>query len=144
MKKVGIIGCGHISDTHIKAWNKSVNSRVFGLFDISKDLMSTKAKKYSIGNTFTSLDEMIKECDVLDVCTPPHTHFAICKQIIEARKDLLIEKPLVTDVEEWSQLKELIEKHDVKVGLCHNLKFDGMRLCHMNFTSHITLPVGLS
>jgi len=123
-KKLGIIGCGHISDTHIKSWKKTANSEVFGLFDLSTELMDAKSQKYGIGNTFSSLDDIINECNVLDVCTPPHTHFAICKQIIEAGKDLLIEKPLVTNVEEWVELKSLIEKHNVKVGLCHNLKFN--------------------
>ena len=124
MKKIGIIGCGHISDTHIKSWKQAANSEVYGLFDLSEDLVNKKAKKYSIGKTYNSLEAIIKECDVLDVCTPPHTHFAICKQIIEAKKDLLIEKPLVTNVEEWEQLKKLINTNGVKVGLCHNLKFN--------------------
>jgi predicted dehydrogenase len=123
-KKIGIIGCGHISDTHIKSWKKTANSEVYGLFDLSKDLVNKKANKYSISKTYHSLEAIIKDCDVLDVCTPPHTHFAICKQIIQAGKDLLIEKPLVTDVGEWEELKILIEKHQVKVGLCHNLKFN--------------------
>lgn len=124
MKKVGIIGCGHISDTHIKAWKKSKNSEVHALFDISEELMSQKAKKYNITNTFTSLSAIIEQCDVLDVCTPPHTHFDICKQVIVGGKDLLIEKPLVTDTAEWDELKKLIDTHGVKVGLCHNLKFN--------------------
>jgi predicted dehydrogenase len=123
-KKVGIIGCGHISDTHIKSWGKSTNSKVFGLFDLDKELVDNKASKYGIANTYDNLEAIIYDCDVLDVCTPPHTHFSICKQIIVAGKYLLIEKPLVTDVSEWNQLKELIIKHDVKVGLCHNLKFN--------------------
>ena len=123
-KKIGIIGCGHISDTHIKAWKKAKNSTVFGLFDINEDLLTSKATKYGVANTYNSLSEIIADCDVLDVCTPPQTHFDICMQIITAGKDLLIEKPLVTDVDEWEQLKKAIETNKVKVGLCHNLKFN--------------------
>jgi predicted dehydrogenase len=123
-RKIGIIGCGHIADTHIKSWAKTANSSVYGLFDLSNDLAVKKASKYKVKHTYNKLEDIIRECDVLDVCTPPHTHFVICKQIIEAGKDLLIEKPLVTDVGEWELLKELISKHDVKVGLCHNLKFN--------------------
>ena len=123
-KKIGIVGCGHISDTHIKSWNKTKNSEVVALFDINKELLETKAKKYGITNTYTSLEEIIDACEVLDVCTPPQTHFSICLQIINAGKDLLIEKPLVTDVDEWEQLKKAIDEKGVKVGLCHNLKFN--------------------
>lgn len=123
-KKVGIIGCGHISDTHIKSWKKAENSEVFGLFDISKDLAQSKRDKYNVGKVYANLEDMIRDCDVLDVCTPPQTHYDICLQVIRAKKDLLVEKPLVTDVDQWESIKQEIEKYGVRIGICHNLKFN--------------------
>ncbi len=122
-KKLGIIGCGHISDTHIKSWKKTKNTEVHGLFDLDKGLAESKRSKYNVGIVYEDLDKMIDECDVLDVCTPPQSHFDICMQIIKAGKDLLIEKPVVTDVAQWNTIKEAIEAAGVKVGVCHNLKF---------------------
>lgn len=124
MKKVGIIGCGHISDTHIKSWKKTKNSQVHGLFDLSRELADKKRAKYNVGSVYDDIDKIIADCDVLDVCTPPQSHFDICMKVIEAGKDLLIEKPVVTDVEQWKTIKGAIEKANVKVGVCHNLKFN--------------------
>ncbi|MGW8121953.1 Gfo/Idh/MocA family protein [Roseivirga echinicomitans] len=124
MKKVGIIGCGHISDTHIKSWKKTKNSVIHGLFDLSTELAEKKRAKYNVGTVYQDLDKLIAECDVLDVCTPPQSHFDICMQIIKAGKDLLIEKPVVTDVEQWKTIKAAVEEAGVKLGVCHNLKFN--------------------
>jgi predicted dehydrogenase len=122
--KVGIIGCGHISDTHIKSWKKTKNSLVWALFDINEKMAKAKAQKYGIEKVYTDLDQLIEECDVLDLCTPPQTHYEICLSIIRAGKHLLAEKPLVTDVNQWNTIKAEIEEAQVKMAVCHNLKFN--------------------
>lgn len=122
-KKVGIVGCGHISDTHIKSWGHASNSKVTGLFDLNEELLNKKSKKYSIP-IYSDLQDLINDCDILDVCTPPHTHLDICLQIIKSKKDFLVEKPLVTDTQDWEILKEEINKSNVKFAVCHNLKFN--------------------
>jgi len=121
--KVGIIGCGHISDTHIKSWKKTNNSEVVSVFDVIKDLVSQKAAKYNIRNISASIEEIVGKCDVLDVCTPPKTHFDIAMKVIDAGKHLLIEKPIVTDINEWEILKKAIIEKGIKFSVLHNLKF---------------------
>jgi predicted dehydrogenase len=124
LRKVGIIGCGHISTAHLKSWKKAKHSEVIAVFDINRSLAEEKARKFNIPSVYTDLAEVIEACDVLDVCTPPQTHYAICKQIIEAGRDLIVEKPLVTDVTQWLELKKLVEEKDVKMAVLHNLKFN--------------------
>ena len=109
MKSVGVIGCGHISNTHIRSWKKARYSTVAGLFDVSEDMAKTKADKFSVPKVYTDLDQIIADCDILDVCTPPATHYDIAEKVIQAGKDLIIEKPLVTDTESWLQLKSQLE-----------------------------------
>lgn len=121
--KVGIIGCGHISDTHIKSWKKTAGSEVVSVFDVNADLAKQKASKYGISDISATVEEIIAKCDVLDVCTPPKTHFDIAMKVINAGKHLLIEKPIVTDISEWETIKEAINKKGVKFGVLHNLKF---------------------
>src|SRR5690606_391112 len=69
------------------------------------------------------LKEIIDQCDVLDVCTPPHTHYPIVQDIIEAGKHMIVEKPLVTDADEWEILKRAIQKSNIKFAVLHNMKF---------------------
>lgn len=121
--KIGIIGCGHISDTHIKSWKKAPHSEIIGVFDLSKELMQAKASKYSISKTYDQLEALIEDADVLDICTPPQTHFDICMKVAAAGKHMLVEKPLVTDVQQWEQIKQAVNQNKITLVVLHNLKF---------------------
>jgi predicted dehydrogenase len=121
--KVGIIGCGHISDSHIKSWRKANYGVVFGVFDLNEELARKKAEKYAIDRVYSNLDKIIEDCDILDVCTPPGTHFEIAMKIIKSGKHLLIEKPIVTDLAQWELLKSNLRNSNSKLAVLHNLKF---------------------
>jgi predicted dehydrogenase len=120
---VGIIGCGKISSAHIKSWAKVDGFTIGGLFDVNRQLAEERAKEFSIGKVFETLDQLIAECDVVDVCTPPQTHAAISRQVLTAGKHLLIEKPVVTEVADWDSLVELVKRSPGKLAVIHNLKF---------------------
>ncbi|MBB4080228.1 putative dehydrogenase [Lewinella aquimaris] len=121
--KVGIIGCGHISDTHIKSWQKAKHSTPYAVFDISREAAEAKAAKYGIPEVYTDIEEIITACDVLDVCTPPQTHFDIVMKIIASGKHLIVEKPLVTDIDQWEKIKAALKDSPSKISVLHNLKY---------------------
>lgn len=121
--KVGLVGCGHISVTHLKAWRKTEGCQVYGVFDVSRALAEKRAREFRIRKIYDDLGSLIDECDVIDVCTPPQTHSEIALQAIEAGRHLVIEKPLVTDVSEWDQLQERLSHSPGKITVVHNLKY---------------------
>jgi predicted dehydrogenase len=125
MKKhsVGIIGCGKISSAHLQAWSKLDGFTVGGVFDVNRKLAEERAREFSVSRVFESLDSLIAECDVVDVCTPPQTHAAISRQVLTAGRHLLIEKPVVTEVADWDSLVELVKRSPGKLAVIHNLKF---------------------
>jgi predicted dehydrogenase len=96
---------------------------VQGVFDVSPELAQKRAAQFGIPTIYPTLDTLIAACDVVDVCTPPHTHAAIARQVIAAGKHLLIEKPLVTDAADWDALLALLESSPSKIAVVHNLKF---------------------
>ena len=57
--KVGIFGCGHISDTHIKSWKKTKHSEVHGVFDLSADLVNKKEE--SKAKAETALNDFLQK-----------------------------------------------------------------------------------
>lgn len=121
--KVGIVGCGVISGAHIKAWRKTETCRVEGVFDVGKELAEKRAKEFQISRVFENLDDLIEACDVVDICTPPHTHAEIAIKTVRAGKHLLIEKPLVTQIGEWDELQKEAERTQANITVIHNLKF---------------------
>ncbi|MEZ4362732.1 MAG: Gfo/Idh/MocA family oxidoreductase [Kofleriaceae bacterium] len=121
--RVGIIGCGKISSAHLKAWRRIAGFSVGGVFDVNRALAEERAKEFSVDRVFGTLDELLAECDVVDVCTPPQTHAAISRQVLTAGRHLLIEKPVVTEVADWDSLVELVKRSPGKLAVIHNLKF---------------------
>ena len=120
---IGLVGCGHISVTHLKAWKKLTNCEVRGVFDLNQELAAKRAQEFAVPKIYTDLNELIADCDVLDVCTPPQTHAKIAQQIIAAGKNLVIEKPLVTNVADWEMLLAALETSPSKIAIVHNLKY---------------------
>ena len=121
--RVGIVGCGHISQTHLQGWRKQAGARVVGVFDVNRELAQKRARDYGVPLIYDDLATLIAACDVVDVCTPPQTHSKISQQVLKAGRHLLIEKPLVTEVADWLQLQAAARRAQRNVTVVHNLKF---------------------
>ena len=121
--KIGIIGCGHISTTHLHGWSKIKSATVSMVFDLNSALAQGQARKFSVPTVASSLEQIIESCDVLDVCTPPASHAKIALSVVEAGKHLLIEKPIVIDPADWDLIKKVAISNRSKVAVVHHMKF---------------------
>jgi predicted dehydrogenase len=121
--RVGLVGCGVIAPAHLKAWQKVKSCSVQGVFDLNRELATKRAKEFNIVTIYDTLEALIAENDIVDVCTPPQSHSQIAQQVIAAGRYLIIEKPLVTDVADWDKLVALLGDKPEKITVIHNIKF---------------------
>ena len=119
---VGLVGCGLISEAHLKAWAKTDGFKVRGVLDLDRTMAQKRADQFGIGTVFDRLEDAIGQCDVIDVCTPPASHAKIAEQALGAGKHIVMEKPLVTDVADWDRISKLVTSQ-TKIAVIHNLKF---------------------
>ncbi len=122
-KKVGLIGCGNISLTHLKAWQKTAGCAVEGVYDLNKEMAASVAKQFNIRKVYDSMESLLDECQVVDLCTPPETHREIIKKAAEKGCHILTEKPIVTELEDWQAIKHAVSEAGVKIAVIHNQKF---------------------
>ena len=120
---VGILGCGHIAPTHVRAWKKDSRFSVRGVFDLNHELAQGLASRMAAGAVFDSSEQLISDSDVVDICTPPATHFPLIEAAIAERKHIVVEKPVVIDEGEWRRVLALLEHHDASFSVIHHLKF---------------------
>ncbi|MEM7482271.1 MAG: Gfo/Idh/MocA family oxidoreductase [Acidobacteriota bacterium] len=120
---VGLIGAGHISETHLKAWQRARGCRVTGIFDLDRESAQRRAERFGIDRVYDDLDAMLDAVQVVDICTPPATHAGLLRQAAERRLHILVEKPVVIWAAEWDELKPLFEASPGKLGVLHNLQF---------------------
>jgi predicted dehydrogenase len=123
VQHVGIVGCGLISEAHIKAWKKTPGFAVRGVIDTNTEQARKRAGEYQIETVYDRLDQLIAECDVVDVCTPPQSHAAIALQAVAGGRHLVMEKPVVTDVADWEKLAASVKDAGTKLAVIHNAKF---------------------
>ncbi len=121
--RVGLVGCGHIAGSHLRGWNRAHGGKVAGVLDLDRALASGLARKFGVENVYDDLHELLDDCDVVDICTPPQSHAAILTSAIEAGRQPVIEKPVVIDIAEWEVLVDRIRAAELELPVAHHMKF---------------------
>lgn len=91
----GIIGTGFAAGFHIEALKRVYGSsiNIVGAFSRNAGNAQNFSEKYVVP-VYSDLEELIENCDVLHICTPPVTHESLAVRILNKGKHVIIEKPL--------------------------------------------------
>jgi predicted dehydrogenase len=117
--KVGILGCGAISEIYLKCLTGDLGDRVEVV--AIADVMAQSAKKR--GEQFnlptTAPDELMSRSDVQLIAnlTPAPVHYATTKSILNAGKHVYSEKPLALTWEEGVELVELAKRKNLRLSV---------------------------
>ena len=115
---VGIIGCGHIAEHHLRFISKLEDARIVALADPVLSNAERFAEEYKCANVYGSHLEMMKSVrlDVVHILTPPEFHYGQAMDAIDRRIHVLLEKPCTIHPHE---LEDLYTRADAKgVLLC--------------------------
>ncbi len=117
--KTSIVGCGNISDIYLK--NLSGVFSVIdlkGCTDIYPERVKEKQDEYGFEKAYKDLDEMLgdSEIEIVLVLTQPPYHYEICKKVLEAGKNVYVEKPLSLTKKQGAELKALADKKGLLAG----------------------------
>lgn len=123
MLKIGVVGAGHLGKIHIKCIKLINEFELVGFFDTDLKTSIEVEKKYGI-KSYSSIEQLIDQVDVLDIVTPTLSHFEIAKKCVQASKHIFIEKPITHSVEEAKSLISLSAEANVKVQIGHVERFN--------------------
>ncbi|MCO4293647.1 Gfo/Idh/MocA family oxidoreductase [Solitalea sp. MAHUQ-68] len=93
--KFAVVGCGHIGKRHAEMILRNPEAELVALIDI-KDCSSLKIDQFNVP-FFQSLEEFLSSeipVDVINIATPNGYHASQALKCLEARKNVVIEKPL--------------------------------------------------
>jgi predicted dehydrogenase/nucleoside-diphosphate-sugar epimerase len=124
--KIGIVGCGLNSDYHINFARTYPGIEIAGIVDRDEQKAKDCAQKYNIQGIFASIKDLVERSkpDVVHIVTPPKTHYALAKEAILLKCNVLVEKPLALNLQEAQELYDLADHHNVKLCTMHNHFFD--------------------
>ncbi|KFC62393.1 Myo-inositol 2-dehydrogenase [Devosia sp. LC5] len=114
--RVGLIGAG-IAQRHLAGynWNKDL-FEVPVLCSLDEDRGRQAVAEYGVGEYTSDVETLFArdDLDVIDICTPPDSHFALSKRAIEAGKHVICEKPLFGSIADVDAMSEIVGKTDRK------------------------------
>jgi predicted dehydrogenase len=123
MTKVLLLGLGRWGANHLR----NLNSMPIELYVAEvgdKQLEPARKLGLPAGRLTTNYKTLIGQVDCVVIVTPAQSHFPLCKEFLEAGKDVFVEKPLTLDNEESKLLAELADKHKRILQVGHILRFD--------------------
>ncbi|SFI74133.1 Gfo/Idh/MocA family protein [Myroides guanonis] len=123
MLKVGVLGAGHLGKIHLRLLNQSTKYVLVGFYDPNQDNANKVSEEFGY-RSFSSIEELIKEVDVVDIVTPTLSHFDCAKLAIKAGKHVFLEKPITNTVAEAEELIALTKTHGVKGQVGHVERFN--------------------
>jgi len=115
---VGIVGTGWVSDEYIRAFLMNPNTEIRGICSRTIEKAESKKKQHNLeqSSLYTDYEKMVsqKDIDIICILTPNFKHAEQTIIAAEAKKNIIIEKPLATD---WNDMKKMQKAvHDNNVN----------------------------
>lgn len=123
MKKISVIGTGHLGGIHVKLWNENENVELAGIYEPKTERAKAVSEKFDC-KAFTSLDDAIAESDAVTIAAPTVNHFEIAAKCIKSGKHCLIEKPITATYEEAMELIGISKEHNAVIQVGHVERFN--------------------
>lgn len=121
---VGMIGLGTVARDHLLALSINPKTNLRAVCDIDSDRVKEVASDFG-ANGYTDYREMLakENLDWVHVCTPVRSHFEITSDVINEGIDVLVEKPITDDLEDYESLAEQAEAAGVRLTEVHSALF---------------------
>lgn len=114
--KIGVIGCGMISDAYFKAAQSFPMIEVVACADILPERSQKKAELYGIKALTNEQLLAEDEIEIVVNLTPPQVHSMIDIDALNAGKHVYSEKPFGVDFDDASKVIALAKEKGLRVG----------------------------
>ncbi|QIW99617.1 hypothetical protein AMS68_005135 [Peltaster fructicola] len=110
-----IVGTNWITDTWITAAQKTGSFQLHAVYSRTRETAEKFGSRYGCTKYYTSLDELAadKDLQLVYIASPNNLHYEQAKQMIEAGKHILLEKPATSTVAELEDLFRLAKHKGV-------------------------------
>jgi len=117
-KKIGLLGLGHLGKIHLKCLHNTPFT-VLGAYDPDDGAFEHAERAGIKLQRFQDPLDLVKASDCVDIVSPTMYHYELAAMACREGKDVFIEKPVTTTVEESESLLEIQKLHNVIVQVGH-------------------------
>ena len=121
--KVGVIGVGALGWHHARLYKECDQAELVGVYDLNEESGRQVAEK--LNTTFyKSPAALLEAVDAVSIAVPTHLHFEIGQRVIEAKKHILMEKPLTEFLDHGRKLIEMAKENNCIIQVGHVERFN--------------------
>jgi 2-alkyl-3-oxoalkanoate reductase len=125
VRRVGIIGAGHISEFHMRALSRVPTAQVVGIVDADQGRAKALCDKWGIARPFTNTRDLYEMgIGVVHVLTPPSSHATLTLDALNRGCHVYVEKPLATSAEDCDRIIAAAEVNRRTVCVGHSFLRD--------------------
>ncbi len=121
--RVGVVGVGHIGTNHARLYAGVENGEFTAIYDTDGAKAEQVAREFGT-TAASSLKDFAARIDAASIATPTSSHFEVARELLEAGKHLLIEKPIAENTADASALAELAAKRQLVLQVGHVERFN--------------------
>ncbi len=124
--RIALVGIGYWGPNIASSMEATGRAEMAWLCDINPDNLARAAKGRPDVPTTADIKEILNDpsVDAVAVSTPTATHFDIARQVLEAGKHVLVEKPLTATSGEAAELTRLAEAKGLVLMVGHVFLFN--------------------
>ena len=114
----GVVGVGYLGQHHARIYSELENAELVGVCDASPERAREIAEKYGC-RVFGSVEELGRACRAVSVAVPTDRHAETAIPLLGLGCDLLIEKPICTNVEDAELIAKTARDNGLIVQVGH-------------------------
>jgi predicted dehydrogenase len=119
--KVGIVGVGSMGTTHAAGWTETP-AEIVGFAAETQQEAGKISMQYST-KVYPTLEAMLPDVDVVDLCSPTHLHYEMALKAAAAGKHIICEKPLARTTRQAREIVMACQNAGVQLLVAHVVRF---------------------
>ncbi|HEX9596168.1 MAG TPA: Gfo/Idh/MocA family oxidoreductase, partial [Anaerolineales bacterium] len=125
--KVGVVGVGGISRTHMPGWAASEHAEVIAGADINAAGLEEWGRLHGVSKLSTNPADLFNDpdIDIIDICTPNMYHASQAIAALDAGKHVLCEKPLAPTPHDIRKMIEARDRSGKLLMTAQHFRFKG-------------------
>jgi predicted dehydrogenase len=124
--RVGVLGAGAWATfAHLPGFRRDDRCEIVAIADPQAELARAAADRFEIPTVAVDHQALVErdDIDLIDVCTPSHTHFELASAALEAGKHVLCEKPVAYDFRQTRRAAALARQKGLKTKLGFTFRY---------------------
>lgn len=124
--RCAVIGAGGIGLDHLHSLTTCHRAAAVAIAEVSPQRAREASARHNIPRSYTDYHELLEQPDIdaVVVALPNHLHASVAIEALKARKHVLLEKPMATNVKDAAKIIDVAKSMKRTLMVAQNLRFN--------------------